>query len=106
MKTSYTVGAKELAELLAISGGIEDENMEVVDWILDVIGMPKDSGHDWNALSKKEIESGFDKDGMVLCCRDKMRELGCEPMDQSRSMDVLTSWIEAIRIMEQTKITP
>jgi hypothetical protein len=107
MKTTYTVGIKDLAELLLIANKIGDPNWEVAGWILDTLGYLPESDHDWNALTKEELDCGFGKDGMALCCRDAMHELHCEPRDEemtrTRAIAVITTWIEAIRVGEQAR---
>lgn len=107
MKTTYTVGIKDLAELLLIAARLRDEDWEIAGWILDTIGFLPESDHDWNSLTKDEMDCGFGKDGMALCCRDKMHDLHCEPRDEemtrTRAIAVITSWIESLRVMENER---
>jgi hypothetical protein len=102
MKNTYTIGLKDLADLLAIASAIGDEDWKITDWILDVLGMPPESEHDWNSVSEQELEEGFCKEGFVLCCRDKMHSMHSrQQLDRTKALSVVASWIESIRIAEK-----
>lgn len=102
MQTSHIVSSKELAHLLEIASKLDDPNWEIANWIMDVLGFPPESHHEWNGLSKEEINSGWAKDGLLLCCRDKMHELHrSRPLKREEAFQVLTSWIAATRSVDK-----
>lgn len=96
MKTSHTIGNKDLADLLVISSTIGDDHWLIADWILDVIGVPPESDHDFNALTKEELDRGFDNEGFVTCCRDAWHAMHTgRELDRKDAMAIIASWLDA-----------
>lgn len=103
MKTNYTVSSKELSTLIAIAHRLPDDNWEIANLILDIMGMCPESDTDWNSITNDEIEAGFMLNGFVLCSRDQMHALHQEEWNYKTAKNIIASWAESIRRMDQRK---
>lgn len=104
MKTTFTVTAKDLADLLSISSHLHDDSWKLTDWILDVLGTPPESSQDWNALTKAERDSGWTKDGFALCCRDAFHDMHSDKeLNRENALEIISSWIQANHLAEQPR---
>lgn len=101
MKTTFTVGIRDLSCLLQSVMDNEtegsDDLLSVSHWILDALGAPPDSNHNWHNLSDDELSNCVDKKGFCLFCRDSMTDLVFEAMEGKRTAaSVIVSWIDNI----------
>jgi len=88
---------------------LEDGNYTIADWVLDTIGLCPESHHDWNDLSKEELNAGFGKDGFSLCCRDNFHlllEHYAQPLVFEQAYFIVTSWIDMLRVIENHLQSP
>jgi len=118
MQTTFTVSAKDLAELLSLVTGLQvDHDQRNLDgtttcdtdrilggsliehWILDVIGMPCDAAFNADEVSLNETLDGFSEEGLRIYCRDSflgMYESRTSPgvqISNRESLWIIHSWL-------------